>query len=257
MLLAIDCGNTDTEFALWNGNKFCAHWRMATVLNRTGDEYFVWLKALMAEKEISDIITDVIICSTVARVVFNLRILANRYFGCRPLVVGKPDCALPIGVCVDAGTKVGPDRLANTAGGSACYGGNLIVVDFGTATNFDVIGQDGSYKGGVITPGVNLSLQALHHGAAALPHIDITRPEKVIGTNTIACMQSGIYWGYQSLISGIIEHIRTEYKAPLRVIATGGLAPLFKSNIISFDIIDLKLTMRGLVSIYNHNINKE
>ena len=148
-------------------------------------------------------IRNVIISSTVPRVVFNLRVLADRYFGTRAMVVGKSDCDIPLDVRVDSGAGVGSDRLVNTVAGYDLYGGNLIIVDFGTATTFDVVDHDGAYIGGVIAPGVNLSLEALHQEAAALPHVDIARPEKVIGTNTVMCMQSGVFWGYIGLVKEI------------------------------------------------------
>ena len=163
MLLTIDCGNTNTVFSIWDGTAFIATWRTATEHQRTADQYFVWLSSLMNLQGVKADIKDVIISSTVPRVVFNLRVLADRYFNTRPLVVGKPDCHLPIDVRVDAGTSVGPDRLVNTVAGHDLFGGNLVIVDFGTATTFDVVDADGAYIGGVIAPGVNLSL--LPHAA--------------------------------------------------------------------------------------------
>jgi type III pantothenate kinase len=198
-------------------------------------------------------ITEVIISSTVPRVVFNLRVFANRYFDCRPLVVGKPECLLPIDSRVDEGTTVGPDRLVNTAAAFDRFGGNLIVVDFGTATTFDVVAHDGAYVGGVISPGVNTSLESLHLKAAALPHVDITMPSKVIGTNTVACMQSGIFWGYVGLVRETCNRIKDEYDRPMKVIATGGLAPLFNQGHKLFDEFDEFLTIHGLVVIHNYN----
>ena len=199
MLLAIDCGNTNTVFSIWTGSEFISTWRIATDQQRTADQYYVWLSSLITLGKIKVDITDVIISSTVPRVVFNLRILADRYFNTRPFVVGKPDCALPVDVRVDEGTGVGPDRLVNTVAGYDLFGGDLILVDFGTATTFDVVDADGAYVGGAIAPGVNLSLQALHEAAAALPHVDIAKPQRVVGTNTVACMQSGVFWGYVDL----------------------------------------------------------
>lgn len=187
------------------------------------------------------------------RVVFNLRVLCDRYFGTRPLVVGKPDCLLPTAPRVDEGTQIGPDRLVNTAGAFDRHGGDLIVVDFGTATTFDVVAHDGAYIGGAIAPGVNLSLEALHQAAAALPHVDITKPQAVIGTNTVACMQSGVFWGYVGLVRGVCERIKGEYERPMRVIGTGGLAPLFLQGDVLFDEIEDDLTMHGLTVIYKYN----
>ncbi len=253
MLLAIDCGNTNTVFSIWNGARFTATWRIATDHKRTADEYFVWLSSLLMLTKTEANITEAIISSTVPRVVFNLRVLCDRYFNCRPLVVGRADCALPVAPRVDAGTIVGPDRLVNTVGGFDRHGGNLIVVDFGTATTFDVVDTDGAYVGGVIAPGVNLSLEALHMAAAALPHIDVAKPLRAIGTNTVACMQSGVYWGYIGLIEGIVRAVRGERAAPMKVIATGGLASLFAQGTDLFDAIEDDLTMHGLVLINTYN----
>ena len=256
MLLAIDCGNTNTVFSIWDGEEFIATWRTSTEWKRTADQYYVWLNTLMRLQNIDADITDMIISSTVPRVVFNLRVLADRYFHTRPLVVGKPGCELPIDVRVDAGTQVGPDRLVNTVAGYDLYGGDLIVVDFGTATTFDVVADDGAYIGGVIAPGVNLSLEALHNAAAALPHVDISKPQNVIGTNTVACMQSGVFWGYVGLVREICERIRAERARPMRVIATGGLAPLFQQAVDLFDDYQDELTMHGLTVIHDYNKDK-
>ncbi|WP_102108165.1 type III pantothenate kinase [Oceaniglobus roseus] len=253
MLLAIDCGNTNTVFSVWDGTSFVATWRTSTEWQRTADQYYVWLSSLMAFRKIDVDITEVIISSTVPRVVFNLRVLADRYFNCRPLVVGKPDCLLPIDVRVDQGTAVGPDRLVNTVAGYDLFGGDLIVVDFGTATTFDVVASDGAYIGGVIAPGVNLSLEALHQAAAALPHVDISKPQSVIGTNTVACMQSGIFWGYIGLIREICARIKAERDRPMKIIATGGLAPLFQQTEALFDAYEDQLTIHGLTVIHRYN----
>lgn len=253
MLLAIDCGNTNTVFSIWDGSEFIATWRTATEWQRTADQYYVWLSTLMKFQQIEAEITDVIISSTVPRVVFNLRVFADRYFDTRPLVVGKPDCALPVDVRVDAGTAVGPDRLVNTVAGYDLFGPDLIVVDFGTATTFDVVAADGAYVGGVIAPGVNLSLEALHSAAAALPHVDISKPQGVVGTNTVACMQSGVFWGYVGLVREICARIKAERERDMRVISTGGLAPLFQQAVDLFDEYQDDLTMHGLTVIYKYN----
>ncbi len=253
MLLCIDCGNTNTVFAIWDGAEITATWRIATDHRRTADEYFVWLSGLMALKGMTAQVTEAIISSTVPRVVFNLRVLCNRYYDCRPLVVGKPECALPVAPRVDEGTTVGPDRLVNTVAGFDRFGGDLIVVDFGTATTFDVVAPDGAYIGGVISPGVNLSLEALHASAAALPHVDVTKPEKAIGTNTVACIQSGVFWGYIGLVEGIVRQIRRERDRPMKVIATGGLAELFDQGFDLFDSVDYDLTIHGLRLINDYN----
>lgn len=254
MLLCIDTGNTNTVFALWNGDAFVGTWRTSTEHQRTADQYFVWLSTLMEGSALANVkIDEVVISSTVPRVVFNLRVLCDRYFNCRPLVIGKPDCRLPVPPRIDEGAVAGPDRLANAAAAHDRHGGNAIVVDFGTATNFDVVAEDGAYVGGVISPGVNLSLEALAAGAAALPHVDISQPEKVIGANTVACIQSGVFWGYSGLIEGIVARIKAEYQREMKVIGTGGLAPLFAQGDIRFDVIEDDLTMHGLTVIHKYN----
>ena len=253
MLLTIDCGNTNTIFSIWDGTRFVSTWRTATDHQRTADQYFVWLSTLMSLQNIKVDITDVIISSTVPRVVFNLRILSDRYFKTRPFVVGKSDCKIPIDVRVEAGTAVGPDRIVNSVAGYNRFGGNLIIVDFGTATTFDVVDHDGAYIGGVIAPGVNLSLQALHQMAAALPHVDIAKPKEVIGKNTISCMQSGVFWGYIGLVKEICRKIKEEKKEGMKIIATGGLAPLLQSTELLFDNVEENLTMQGLRLIFDYN----
>lgn len=253
MLLAIDCGNTNTVFSIWDGQKFLCTLRTSTHHARTADAYFTWYSTLIKHYGIEVDITEVIISSTVPRVVFNLRVFADRFFGCRPMVVGKPECLLPHAPRVDAGTQVGPDRLVNTAGAYDRHGGNLIVVDFGTATTFDVVDHDGAYIGGAIAPGVNLSLEALHMAAAALPHVDIARPEYVVGTNTVACMQSGVFWGYVGLVRELCAQIKAERDRDMAIIATGGLAPLFDQSVDLFDAIEEDLTMHGLTVIHRYN----
>ena len=253
MLLAIDCGNTNTVFSIWDGTEFLCTLRTSTHHARTADAYFTWYSTLVKHYGITPDITDVVISSTVPRVVFNLRVFCDRFFGCRPLVVGKPDCLLPVAPRVDPGTNPGPDRLANAVGAFDRHGGNVVVVDFGTATNFDVVAEDGAYVGGVIAPGVNLSLEALAAGAAALPHVDVSQPETVIGANTVACIQSGVFWGYTGLIEGLTARIKEEYGQPMKVVGTGGLAPLFAQADTLFDVIEDDLTMHGLTVIHRHN----
>lgn len=253
MLLAIDVGNTNTVFAIHDGTTFLSEWRCATEHARTADQYYVWLRNLMQVNEISNAIDRVVISSVVPQVVFNLRVLSDKYFECRPVVVGKSETELGVPVRVDTGTLVGADRLVNTVGAYNKFGGDLIVVDFGTATTFDVVDQDGAYIGGVISPGVNLSIKALHEAAAALPHIDVSQPDTVIGTNTLVCMQSGVFWGYIGLIEGVCKKIREEHPRPMKVIGTGGLASLFERGTDLFDDIDGELTLHGLVLIADRN----
>lgn len=254
MLLAIDVGNTNTVFAIHDGETFIAEWRCSTESTRTADQYFVWLSQLMLLNGLDPAkIGSVVISNTAPATLFNLRVLCDRYFTTRPLVVGRPDCALPIEVRVDNPSEVGPDRLVNTIAAFDRYGGELIVVDFGTATTFDVVASDGAYVGGAIAPGINLSLDALHSAAAHLPRIDVTMPARVIGTNTVQCMQAGIFWGYVGLIEGLARRIAEERGNPMRLIATGGLSPLFARGSDLIDAVDTDITMHGLVLIHEHN----
>ena len=254
MLLAIDVGNTNTVFALHDGVEFIAQWRCSTESTRTADQYFVWLRQLMQHGgHDSSAIDEVVISNTAPATLFNLRVLCDRYFGCRPLVVGKDGCQLPVEIRVDNPSEVGADRLVNTVAAHHTYGPNLIVLDFGTATTFDVVGSDGAYVGGVIAPGINLSLEALKNAAAHLPHIDITQPQQVVGTNTVACIQSGAFWGYVGLIEGVCARIAAEKEREMTVIGTGGLSPLFARATTTISKIDPDLTMRGLVLIRDHN----
>ena len=255
MLLAVDVGNTNTVFAIYEGVEIISEWRCTTNQERTADEYFIWLRELITFKKINlSRINAMVISAVVPKVVFNLRVMAKRYFNCRPLVVGKSDCKIPINLRVDKGVKVGADRIVNSIGAFEKFGGNLIIVDFGTATTFDVVDSDGAYAGGIIAPGVNLSLQALYEAAAALPFVDVSKPKTIVGTNTVDCMQSGIFWGYVSLIEGLIMRIRKEKSKNLKTIATGGLATLFSQESKLFEEVDLKLTLTGLVNIYEYNL---
>jgi type III pantothenate kinase len=256
MLLAIDVGNTNSVFSVSKDKKILSEWRCSTDGNMTADQYFTWLQQLFS---ISDIkykdINKVIVSSVVPDSIFNLKVLSKTYFNCSPLIVGSDNCKIPISIDVERGVNVGADRLVNATAAYHIVGGDTIIVDFGTATTFDVINDLGSYIGGVIAPGVSLSTKALHEAAAALPHIEVKRPPNVVGRNTINCMQSGIYWGYLSLVDGIISKIKNERKIK-NVIATGGLSTVFSRDTSMFDKIDLRLTIKGLVYISSFNEDK-
>jgi type III pantothenate kinase len=257
MLLAIDVGNTNTVFALHDGEAFVAEWRLKTDGARTADEYFVWLRQLMDFQNIGVRAIRHAICGSVApKTVFNIKKLCETYFGCTPLFVNGADTRLPVEIRVNAPREVGADRIVNTVGAFRSYGPNLIVVDFGTATTFDVVDEDGAYAGGVIAPGINLSLEALHRAAARLPNIDVAKPDTVVGKDTLACMRSGAYWGYVSLIEGLCSRIEAERGVPMKVIATGGLSALFAKSTETIDVVDPDLTMRGLVEIHAYNQGK-
>ncbi|HWA69061.1 MAG TPA: type III pantothenate kinase [Rhizomicrobium sp.] len=257
MLLAIDAGNTNMVFAVYDGARVRAQWRAVTQVSRTADEYAVWLGQLLALEGLGFGDLDAAIIATVVpAVLFDLRDLCRKYLKTEPLRVGDP--ALDIGPrpTVDRPETVGADRLCNTVAAHAQYKGAVIVVDFGTATNFDIVSEAGAFDGSVIAPGANLSLEALHQAAALLPRVAIHRAQKVIGRDTVSSMQSGVYWGYVGLIGGLIARIKTEYGKPMTVVATGGLAHLFQPDIPAIDHVDPDLTMRGLMLIHAQNRNK-
>ncbi len=259
MLLAIDAGNTNTVFAVFDGNECRGVWRAATEARRTSDEYAVWLDQVMRRDGIDPKdIDQAIIASVVPSANFNLSRLCTERYSARPLIIGDDGAYLGIDVLLDRPDEVGADRLVNAVAAFDLIGGPVIIVDFGTATTFDVVDSDGNYRGGAIAPGVNLSLEALHQAAAKLPKVDIVRPQNVIGKNTITAMQSGIFWGYVGLIEGVVGRMRAEMigagiGAPRSVIATGGLAGLFAQATTAIDRIDDDLTLRGLCIINQLN----
>ena len=253
MLLAVEQGNTNTTFALHDGARWIAQWRTATDPARTADEYAVWLHQLLSMRQMTLAAIDgCIISSVVPQSVFNLRNLARRYLKVEPLVVGE-NVELGIDIRIEKPSEAGADRLVNAIGGFLRYGGPLILVDSGTATTFDVVGADGGFEGGLIAPGINLSMQALHGAAARLPRVAIARPAHVIGRGTVEAMQSGVFWGYVALIEGLIDRIRAEYGAPMQAIATGGVASLFEGATTRIDAFDPELTLRGLLEIVRRN----
>jgi type III pantothenate kinase len=266
MLLAIDVGNTNAKFALFDpgsgpgqGAQLVARWRIATDDRRTADEYAVWLHQLlrMEGHERSDV-TDVIIATVVPRALHNLQLLASKYFGVEPLIAGRGSVGWGIQLKVDEPHAVGADRAVNAIAAQALVPGkDKLVISFGTATTYDHIGPDGSYRGGIIAPGVNLSLEALVAAAAKLPRIAIEAPttETVIGRTTESQMQIGIYWGYVAMVEGLTARMKAEIGAPMTVIATGGLAGLFQEHTHLFDIIDTDLTLNGLARLYAQRIN--
>jgi type III pantothenate kinase len=254
MLLAIDCGNTNTLFAVHDGERWRAQWRTATHTTRTADEYAVWLSQLMAMQRLElDDIDACVISSVVPQSLFHLRNLSRRYLNADPLVVGDPGVDIGIAVKIERPNEAGADRLVNALGCRVQYPGDLIIVDSGTATTFDVISGEGAFLGGIIAPGINLSMQALHNAAAQLPRIAIERPAKVIGTNTVGAMQSGVFWGYIDLIDGLIARIKAEHGQPMTVIATGGVASLFEGASAAIDHFDPDVTIRGLLELWRRN----
>jgi type III pantothenate kinase len=255
MLLAIDSGNTNIVFALFDGDKVRGEWRSSTDSDRTADEFGVWLCQLLALEGIDRYsVRACIIASVVPAMMFSLKQLCRRYFGCDPLVIGEEGVSLGMKILIDHPDEVGADRLVNAVAAHCRYEGPLIVIDFGTATTFDVVDADGNYCGGAIAPGINLSLEALHMAAAKLPRVAIGRPKSVIGKATVPAMRSGIFWGYVGLIEGMVARIQQEFGSPMTTIATGGLASLFSEATPVIQCLDKDLTLRGMLEIHRRNI---
>ena len=255
MLLAIDAGNTNMVLALVAGGAIKTRWRIATDARRTADEYAVWLNQLLELEGFSrGDVTAVIIGTVVPRALHNLEVLASKYFGVTPLIAGEGAAAWPLDLDVDEPHNVGADRALNAIAAHAKYQGDLIVIDFGTATTFDVVDFGGAYKGGIIAPGINLSLDALVSAAAKLPRIAIEAPKgnlSVVGRTTESQMLSGIYWGYVAMLEGLVARLKVEIGRPVMVIATGGLAALFDAHSEVFDAIEPDLTIQGLSLLYD------
>ncbi|MDX2027258.1 MAG: type III pantothenate kinase [Alphaproteobacteria bacterium] len=254
MLLAIDAGNTNTVFALFDGPKMLGTWRSVTNAQRTSDEYAVFLRTLMQEKGVEPGgVKAAIMGSVVPEANFHLTKLCRDHFHCEPLVIGAADVDIGIQILLDRPEEVGADRIINAVGGMTAHKPPLLIVDFGTATTFDVVDAEGNYAGGAIAPGVNLSVQALHMAAAKLPRVGIAPPQRVIGKNTNEAIQSGVFWGYAGLIEGMIARIKKEFGKPMTVIATGGLSKLFSNAVTGIDHFDADITLRGLHRIYERN----
>jgi type III pantothenate kinase len=245
MLLVVDAGNTNVVFAVhdkdWRGV-----WRIRTDPQRTSDEYAVWLLALFQHAGLRPAdVTGAVIGTVVPAALYHLRRLCREWFSVEPLVA-RATLDWGFDIRVDNPEEVGADRLLNVLAANHRFGVPLVIVDFGTATTFDVADTGGGYLGGVIAPGINLSIEALHQAAARLPRIGIGRPQSVIGRGTVAAMQSGVYWGYVGLVEGLVGRIKAEYGGGLKVVATGGLAPLFSEGTTVIDVIEPDLTLDGL-----------
>lgn len=259
MLLAIDAGNTNVVFALVEGEEIRTRWRIATDPRRTADEYAVWLnQLLMLEGYAMQDVSDVIIATVVPRALHNLEVLATKYFKVQPLVAGDASAPWDITLDVDEPGSVGADRVVNAIAAHHRFPGDLIVIDFGTATTFDVVDFNGAYKGGIIVPGINLSLDALVMAAAKLPRIAISAPANasVIGRNTEDQMHIGVFWGYVAMMEGLVSRIKAEIGRPARVIATGGLSVLFDEHTSIFDAVAPDLTIYGLAMMHERGFNK-
>ena len=256
MLLAVDAGNTNVVFALveTDGSRTIrGRWRIATDPRRTADEYAVWLSQLLQLQGFSrEDVDGVIICTVVPRALHNLEVLSSKYFDRDALIAGRAPVEWGVAIDVDEPQSLGADRAVNTIAAHALHDGDLIVIDFGTATTVDHSDYKGAYKGGIIAPGINLSLDALVSAAAKLPRIAIEAPatDSVIGRNTVDQMNIGIYWGYVAMIEGLVARMKAEVGRPVKVIATGGLATLFERHTDAFDAVEPDLTIQGLAILW-------
>lgn len=256
MLLAIDAGNTNIKFALCAGTEVLARWRIATDARRTADQYAVWLIQLLElEGYARTDVTAVLISTVVPRALHNLQLLAHKYFGVEPGVAGRAPYDWGIALDVAEPDSVGADRAVNAIAAHAAYPGDLITISFGTATTFDHIDYAGAYKGGIIAPGLNLSLDALVAAAAKLPRIAIEKPQNdsVIGRTTESQMHIGIYWGYVAMIEGLLARMKAEIGRPVKIIATGGLATIFQAHSHLFDAVEPDLTLRGIALLHHRS----
>ncbi|MDQ0233299.1 type III pantothenate kinase [Metabacillus malikii] len=253
MILVLDVGNTNTVLGVYEATDLKHHWRIETSRNKTEDEFGMVIKGLFEHVGITfDDIEGIIISSVVPPIMFALERMCNKYFKLKPLVVG-PGIKTGLNIKYDNPREVGADRIVNAVAGIYEYGGPLIIVDFGTATTYCYINEDLQYMGGAIAPGINISTEALYSRAAKLPRIEITRPDNIIGKNTVSAMQSGILYGYVGQVEGIVKRIKDQANVIPTVIATGGLASLIAKESDCIDVVDPFLTLRGLQLIYDRN----
>jgi len=253
VLLVVDIGNTNVTLGLFRGQDLAGSWRLRTEVHRTADEYAVLLKSLLDGGHLSSSdIKEAIIASVVPPLVATFQEALEKHLGVKALVV---DVGIRTGVriCTDNPREVGADRICNTVAAYRLYGGPAIVIDFGTATTFDVVSEEGEYLGGAIAPGIEVALEALFKHAAKLPSVELTRPKHAIGKNTVASMQSGLIFGYVGLVEGIVRRIKRELGGKARVIATGGLAPVIVRETSVVEITSPDLTLVGLRMIHDLN----
>jgi type III pantothenate kinase len=253
VLLAIDVGNTNTVLGAFEGKTLRQHWRVETSHSRTADEYGVQVRQLFALAGIDPRGVDaVVVSSVVPPLAFTLRRMSERYFGVAPLFIG-PGVKTGMPILYEDPREVGADRVVNAVAAWDRFGCGLIVVDFGTATTFDAVSQKGEYLGGAICPGIGISMEALFRHASKLPEVEFARPACVIGRNTVASMQSGLVYGYVSLVDGLCERMTAELGFVPKVVATGGLAPLIASSSRFVTEVDEHLTLDGLRLVHERN----
>ncbi|NLG33647.1 MAG: type III pantothenate kinase [Syntrophomonadaceae bacterium] len=253
MILVFDVGNTNTVIGVFDGNRLADHWRIRTDVQRTGDEYGMLIRGLFGHSQLEmNRIKAVVISSVVPSLMMELEVMSQKYFHCKPMVVG-PGIRTGLAIKYENPREVGADRVVNAVAAYSKYGGPLIIVDFGTATTFCVVNEKGDYLGGAIAPGIKIATEALVSKASKLPRVELTRPKTLIGKNTITSMQAGIVYGFVGQVEGIINRMKKEMDKEPMVVATGGLAALVAGETEVINIVDEFLTLDGLRIIYELN----
>ncbi|HRT70327.1 MAG TPA: type III pantothenate kinase [Syntrophales bacterium] len=253
MLLVIDVGNTNTVLGLFDEDKLLHSWRIRTVVDHTSDEYGMLIFNLYKTSRVSSrSVKDIVISCVVPPMLNILEPMCEKYFHIKPLIVG-PGIKTGMPIYYDNPREVGADRIVNAVAAFDKYGGDLIIVDFGTATTFDYVSENGEYMGGCITPGIAISSEALFEKASKLPRVEFSRPKSIIAKDTVSSMQAGIMFGYAGLVDGIVERMKQEARSTPKVVATGGLAKTIAPETKSIDVVDEMLTLEGLRLIYNKN----
>lgn len=253
MIFVIDIGNTNTVLGVFEEEQLKYEWRIKTDRYKTADEFAVLIKSLFDYKGVLfSEITDIIISSVVPPIMASLEMMCKNYFQIKPMIIGK-NTKTNLKMLYPNPQEIGADRIVNAVGAIEKYDGPIVIIDFGTATTYCYINENKEYVGGIISPGITISMEALYQKAAKLPKIDIQRPDRIIGQSTIEAMQSGVFYGYIAQVDGIVQRIKKEWKTEPTVIATGGLAPLLVKASETIDVVDQYLTLNGLYLIYKNN----
>ena len=255
MILVLDIGNTNTVLGVFNEGELGYEWRIQTDRHKTEDEFGILIKSLFEHKGLTfEHIKGIIISSVVPPIMKALEKMCEIYFHITPLVVGKAEVDTYLTINYPQPKEIGADRIVNAVGAITLYDTPLIIIDFGTATTFCYVDEHQAYRGGIIAPGIKVSMEALYSKASKLPKIEIERPEQIVGTSTVGAMQAGVYYGYVGQVDGIVNRMKQDMKIQPTVIATGGLAPLIAKGAETIDYVETHLTLKGLYRIYEKNL---